>query len=79
MEFSHIGHHCKASGCKQLDFLPFTCELCSNRYCLDHRKPESHKCNKTHLREGMPFEFSSTTINLHLYKIKNHQFVRCVP
>lgn len=52
MELPHIGHRCKVSDCKQLDFLPFTCELCNEKYCLDHRKPELHKCNKKHLREG---------------------------
>jgi predicted nucleic acid binding AN1-type Zn finger protein len=34
--------HCADPLCKQLDFLPFTCEHCAGVYCLDHR--DKHKC-----------------------------------
>lgn len=27
-----------------LDFLPFTCDGCKKKYCLDHRTRESHEC-----------------------------------
>lgn len=30
-----IGKHCYK--CRQLDFLPFSCELCGHVYCLEHR------------------------------------------
>lgn len=35
----NIGKHCDI--CRQLDFLPFTCEDCSKILCSEHR---SHKC-----------------------------------
>ena len=27
-----------------LDFLPFTCDGCKKKYCLDHRTRECHEC-----------------------------------
>jgi len=51
MEFLNLGKHCQAKSCKQLDFLPFKCELCSGTFCLDHRKFELHSCPNVHLKK----------------------------
>lgn len=39
-----IGAHCQASFCNQLDFLPFKCESCRGKYCLEHRTEDAHAC-----------------------------------
>jgi AN1-type zinc finger protein 1 len=41
-----IGAHCEMEYCRQLDFLPFRCESCHGKFCLDHRTESSHKCSK---------------------------------
>lgn len=46
MEFPNLGKQCSVKDCKQLDFLPFTCDYCQITYCKQHSKPESHKCLK---------------------------------
>ena len=38
----NLGKHCDK--CKQLDFLPFTCEFCKLTYCSQHRNPDTHQC-----------------------------------
>ncbi|KND00073.1 uncharacterized protein SPPG_09193 [Spizellomyces punctatus DAOM BR117] len=40
MELYHIGKHCAT--CDQLDYLPFTCRLCTKSYCRDHRDFSHH-------------------------------------
>ncbi|OUM63883.1 hypothetical protein PIROE2DRAFT_9487, partial [Piromyces sp. E2] len=37
---------CHLKECKQLDFLPFTCEYCKFVFCHEHWKPENHHCEK---------------------------------
>jgi len=49
MEFPNLGKHCEI--CKQLDFLPFKCDLCKKYYCLDHRSYEKHKCKEFEKKE----------------------------
>lgn len=44
MEFPDLGEHCSLSTCKQLDFLPFTCDACKNIFCKDHLKYDEHQC-----------------------------------
>ena len=44
MEFSNLGKHCFF--CKQLDFLPFECDLCKNFFCKLHRTENKHECIK---------------------------------
>jgi len=44
MEFPTLGHHCALEECKQLDFLPFECDACHEKFCLDHRSYSEHKC-----------------------------------
>ena len=41
-----IGSHCAMAFCHQLDFLPFRCESCHGKYCLDHRTETAHQCPK---------------------------------
>lgn len=44
MDFIETGKHCSLDECKQLDFLPFTCNACGKVFCLDHRTYDSHVC-----------------------------------
>jgi predicted nucleic acid binding AN1-type Zn finger protein len=46
MEFHDLGKQCYLKECKQLDFLPFTCEYCKHVFCHEHWKPENHHCEK---------------------------------
>ncbi|KAG9696158.1 AN1 zinc finger protein, partial [Aureobasidium melanogenum] len=39
-----IGAHCQMAFCHQLDFLPFKCESCKGKFCLDHRSETAHSC-----------------------------------
>nr|OQO18435.1 hypothetical protein B0A51_15589 [Rachicladosporium sp. CCFEE 5018] len=39
-----IGSHCQMTFCHQLDFLPFRCESCRGKFCLDHRTESAHSC-----------------------------------
>ncbi|CAN8279759.1 unnamed protein product [Cochlearia groenlandica] len=45
-EFPDLGKHCSVDYCKQIDFLPFTCDRCLQVFCLDHRSYMKHKCPK---------------------------------
>lgn len=45
MEFEHVGQHCAVSSCKQRDFLPFTCDICKEAFCGDHRTYTAHGCS----------------------------------
>ena len=45
--FPDLGKHCQQPDCKQLDFLPFTCEGCKQVFCLEHRSYMSHSCPKS--------------------------------
>ncbi|XP_052610209.1 AN1-type zinc finger protein 2A [Peromyscus californicus insignis] len=44
MEFPDLGKHCSEPTCKQLDFLPITCDACKEDFCKDHFSYWSHKC-----------------------------------
>ena len=39
-----IGAHCGYEYCHQLDFLPFKCQSCGDKFCLDHRTEDGHRC-----------------------------------
>ncbi|KAI9193329.1 uncharacterized protein BJ171DRAFT_528916 [Polychytrium aggregatum] len=41
-----LGSHCSHPACARLDFLPFACSACHAIYCLDHRHPQTHGCEK---------------------------------
>ncbi|KAG7628858.1 Zinc finger AN1 and C2H2 domain-containing stress-associated protein 13 [Arabidopsis thaliana] len=45
-EFPDLGKHCSVDYCKQIDFLPFTCDRCLQVFCLDHRSYMKHDCPK---------------------------------
>ncbi|GFP92233.1 zinc finger an1 and c2h2 domain-containing stress-associated protein 13 [Phtheirospermum japonicum] len=44
--FPNLGKHCSVDDCRQIDFLPFTCDCCQQVFCLDHRSYSRHKCPK---------------------------------
>ena len=46
-----IGAHCSLEGCHQKDFLPFTCDCCTNVFCLDHRSYPTHQCPASGVRD----------------------------
>ena len=46
-----VGAHCAVVDCHKIDFLPFTCDRCSNKYCLDHRTYEAHVCKHSQDRQ----------------------------
>lgn len=41
-----IGKQCELQSCRQLDYCPFLCNLCKKYYCINHRKPDGHECDK---------------------------------
>ncbi|KAL3357443.1 hypothetical protein AABB24_017918 [Solanum stoloniferum] len=43
-EFPNLGKHCFVDDCRQIDFLPFTCDCCHQVYCLEHRSYNRHHC-----------------------------------
>lgn len=43
-EFPDLGKHCSVDFCKQIDFLPFTCDRCFKVFCLEHRSFGKHQC-----------------------------------
>ncbi|KAF4553089.1 CDC48-associated ubiquitin-like/zinc finger protein-like protein [Elsinoe fawcettii] len=45
-EVEAIGTHCQMAFCHQLDFLPFRCESCEGKFCLDHRSETAHSCSQ---------------------------------
>lgn len=45
-EVLSIGQQCSAPTCHLIDFLPIKCHLCSEPFCQDHHRPESHQCSK---------------------------------
>eukprot|EP00918_Siedleckia_nematoides_P019557 GHVU01041747.1.p1 GENE.GHVU01041747.1~~GHVU01041747.1.p1 ORF type:complete len:310 (+),score=23.45 GHVU01041747.1:55-984(+) len=51
----NIGVNCQYSGCNQLDFLPFVCSFCEKTFCLNHRCPADHRCERC---SQAPKEFS---------------------
>ncbi|XP_042636966.1 AN1-type zinc finger protein 2A [Orycteropus afer afer] len=44
MEFPDLGKHCSENTCKQLDFLPLTCDACKQDFCKDHFTLAAHRC-----------------------------------
>ncbi|KAL3833208.1 hypothetical protein ACJIZ3_007944 [Penstemon smallii] len=62
--FPELGLHCQDPYCRQLDFLPFTCNACQKVYCLDHRSYKSHDCPNSDIgsRKVVVCEICSTAI-----------------
>lgn len=53
IDFISIGTQCSVPHCRQLDFLPFTCDACGTHTCLEHRQPEAHGCTAPlHSQQG---------------------------
>mmetsp|Transcript_34870 Transcript_34870/g.66577 ORF Transcript_34870/g.66577 Transcript_34870/m.66577 type:complete len:291 (-) Transcript_34870:296-1168(-) len=52
MEFPELEIHCSREDCKQVDFLPFTCDCCSKVFCLAHRTYHAHACAKAGNKES---------------------------
>jgi len=52
MELPDLGDHCTLKDCSRLDFLPFRCDKCGLTFCLDHRNPASHSCDRLQAEEG---------------------------
>ncbi|KAK9671044.1 hypothetical protein RND81_12G002900 [Saponaria officinalis] len=40
----NLGEHCSLPDCRQIDFLPFSCDRCRQVFCLDHRSYTQHHC-----------------------------------
>jgi len=51
MELPYIGKYCSNKNCKQLDFLPFNCDLCKQVFCNECRIYEIHDCPKILMRD----------------------------
>ncbi|WOK94109.1 zinc finger AN1 domain-containing stress-associated protein 12 [Canna indica] len=62
--FPDLGEHCDLEDCKQLDFLPFTCNGCQKVFCLEHRTFKAHSCPKAeqHSRVVVVCEVCSMSI-----------------
>ncbi|KAJ0043904.1 hypothetical protein Pint_17906 [Pistacia integerrima] len=50
-QFPDLGKHCSLPDCKQIDFLPFTCDCCNKVFCLEHRSYNQHQCPKAENRD----------------------------
>ena len=48
-----MGTHCAEQTCHQLDFLPFTCDLCLNTFCGEHRSYKEHKCTEAYRKNKL--------------------------
>eukprot|EP00286_Rhodomonas_abbreviata_P009256 CAMPEP_0181323102 /NCGR_PEP_ID=MMETSP1101-20121128/19595_1 /TAXON_ID=46948 /ORGANISM="Rhodomonas abbreviata, Strain Caron Lab Isolate" /LENGTH=142 /DNA_ID=CAMNT_0023431085 /DNA_START=118 /DNA_END=542 /DNA_ORIENTATION=+ len=45
MEFPELANACSHRGCMEKnDFLPFTCNGCNKKFCLEHHRHENHAC-----------------------------------
>lgn len=48
MALLSVGQSCskKSPDCGVVDFLPYKCDYCEDKFCEEHRFPESHNCEK---------------------------------
>ncbi|XP_075687528.1 AN1-type zinc finger protein 2A [Rhinoderma darwinii] len=51
MELPDLGKHCSEVTCKQLDFLPMTCDACQDVFCKDHITYDQHKCSSAYKKD----------------------------
>ncbi|KAF2138051.1 uncharacterized protein K452DRAFT_301426 [Aplosporella prunicola CBS 121167] len=73
-----IGAHCQMAFCHQLDFLPFRCESCKGKFCLDHRSETAHSCPQAgawarRLREASSTPSSDSTTPTQKPNILTHE------
>ncbi|KAL3085234.1 hypothetical protein niasHS_010303 [Heterodera schachtii] len=47
-EFPDSGKHCSVPDCRQLDYLPITCDACSRILCKQHRTYDAHSCTESY-------------------------------
>ncbi|XP_074649842.1 AN1-type zinc finger protein 2A-like isoform X2 [Tubulanus polymorphus] len=52
MELPELGQNCHKQSCKQLDFLPFTCDACSKIFCKDHIRYDEHQCSESYKKDN---------------------------
>lgn len=46
-----VGAHCSMPACRQVDFLPFSCDCCAGVFCLDHRSYDAHECPRAGVKD----------------------------
>lgn len=49
---SDHGAHCTIAACNQKDFLPFTCDCCSQIFCKEHFRHADHDCKQASGRDS---------------------------
>jgi len=59
-----IGKHCSVSDCQQLDFLPFTCDVCRHIFCREHHKYEAHGCTNTKDKRAIVCPLCNTPLGI---------------
>ncbi|KAL7078750.1 hypothetical protein ACQ4LE_001879 [Meloidogyne hapla] len=52
-EFPDFGAHCSVAECRQLDFLPIKCNVCSHIFCKNHYPYDSHDCTKSRKKNAL--------------------------
>lgn len=67
-ELLAIGHQCSAQYCNLVDFLPYKCQHCEQKFCSEHRVPASHNCAKydelKHNRVAPPCPLCNTPVTI---------------
>ncbi|KAH7661758.1 AN1-like Zinc finger domain-containing protein [Dioscorea alata] len=51
-EFEDLGKHCSVVECKLFDFMPFSCDRCSQAFCMQHRSYSKHLCPDAHHKDA---------------------------
>eukprot|EP01025_Chloroclados_australasicus_P047042 TRINITY_DN5218_c0_g1_i1.p1 TRINITY_DN5218_c0_g1~~TRINITY_DN5218_c0_g1_i1.p1 ORF type:complete len:305 (+),score=6.55 TRINITY_DN5218_c0_g1_i1:182-1096(+) len=70
------GEHCSVADCRQIDFLPFSCDCCHKVFCLEHRQYEAHACPeaKDKVLEVVPCPLCARGIRLRGGRDPNEEF-----
>ncbi|GAB6032619.1 AN1-type zinc finger protein 2A [Chamberlinius hualienensis] len=45
-------NRCSVKSCKTKELIKVTCSTCNQNFCLKHRHPESHSCQKVSIQNG---------------------------
>lgn len=59
-----IGKRCTYTTCNNVDFLPISCNLCSQIFCRQHSLPDDHDCAETKTAASSRDEQSSNVTSL---------------